>query len=338
MRIAVFLSMLVLLGPLSGCFGTSEVSVTDNTSIVDDASFDENITNVGNEDDQPTPVFSPYDVVCPDGTNETIQWGSVTCAAPVAFKAADVSNETLNLTLEWYNIASAEWGNFGPVELFIVGEDVEAAVDLEGRDLPRARPQVTDELRPSARRGVEALDAPAGHERARRLRRPLPADEEGHLSDLDELRANPRGGRRCAGDPSARGEVEAERILEDRAVLPHAAHEVVAISDEGRREVAAWRRQLRAAGLEPLAARCAASNAQGCTTVPTRLLDGVPHGEPSAEEPQRVTMLHQTKPRLAIVERRSWSPVVKLEVVDERGGHRVSRCRSLRRVLNRVPR
>lgn len=130
-HLAVLMCLIFLMAPLSGCFGTSEESVTDNTSIVDDASFDENITNGGNEGDQPKPVFSPYDVVCPDGTNETIQWGSVTCAAPDAFKAADVSNETLNLTLEWYNIASAEWGNFGPVELFIVGEDVEAAKDLE---------------------------------------------------------------------------------------------------------------------------------------------------------------------------------------------------------------
>ncbi|MBT3441784.1 MAG: hypothetical protein HN439_06695, partial [Euryarchaeota archaeon] len=99
-HLAVLMCLIFLMAPLSGCFGTSEESVTDNTSIVDDASFDENITNGGNEDDQPNPVFSPYDVVCPDGTNETIQWGSVTCAAPVAFKAADVSNETLNLTLE----------------------------------------------------------------------------------------------------------------------------------------------------------------------------------------------------------------------------------------------
>ena len=65
--------MIFLLGSLSGCIGNDE-SMEFST----DESGD-----------------SP-DVICPNGTNETINGSDVTCATPVAFKAADVSNETLN--------------------------------------------------------------------------------------------------------------------------------------------------------------------------------------------------------------------------------------------------
>jgi|AP95_1055475.scaffolds.fasta_scaffold07352_4 hypothetical protein len=60
-------------------------------------------------------------------------WGVPTSAAPVVFPASDVSQETIDLTLNWYNIASTEWGNFGPVEIYIVGESLAAASALEDR-------------------------------------------------------------------------------------------------------------------------------------------------------------------------------------------------------------
>ena len=38
-------------------------------------------------------------------------WGIVTSAAPEIFPSSDVSQETVDLTLKWFNIAAAEWGN-----------------------------------------------------------------------------------------------------------------------------------------------------------------------------------------------------------------------------------
>lgn len=142
--LAVLLCMIFLLGSLSGCIGNDEsmgssTDESDDSSPTDSGSDTDSGSNnttgttdtTNSTDSPPVEDDSPYDVICPDGTNETIQWGNVTCATPVAFKAADVSNETLNLTLEWYNIASSEWGNFGPVEIYVIGNDVDAAKDLE---------------------------------------------------------------------------------------------------------------------------------------------------------------------------------------------------------------
>ena len=140
-QIAIFICLVFLITPLSGCIGASEDEVSNDSTVGNDASSNEGTTdgsteNQSSETESPNsettePESSPYDVVCPDGSNETIQWGVPTCAEPTVFKASDVSNETLNLTLEWYRIATQKWGNFGPVELFIVGEDVEAAKELE---------------------------------------------------------------------------------------------------------------------------------------------------------------------------------------------------------------
>ena len=140
-QIAIFICLVFLIAPLSGCFGASEDDVSNDSTVGNDASSNEGTTdgsseNQSSESESPNsettePESSPYDVICPDGSNESIQWGVPTCAEPTVFKASDVSNETLNLTLEWYRIATQEWGNFGPVEIFIIGEDVEAAKELE---------------------------------------------------------------------------------------------------------------------------------------------------------------------------------------------------------------
>ena len=116
--LAVWLCMVLLSGSLAGCMSES---TEEDSSMVSP-----------NEDDVISTLSSPYDVVCPDGSNETVQWGRITCATPTVFWASDVPEEQVNLTLDWYNVAAAEWGNYGPVELFIVGNDVEAAEELEG--------------------------------------------------------------------------------------------------------------------------------------------------------------------------------------------------------------
>ncbi|MDB3858855.1 hypothetical protein N9289_02450 [Candidatus Poseidonia sp.] len=131
--LASFLCVIFILGPLAGCIAndeSSEPSDDASTSTTGDGTNGTSLPDT-TPDTPAEPAPSPYDVVCPDGTNETIQWGVATCAEPVVFKAADVSNETLNLTMEWYNVATEAWGNFGPVEVYIIGESVEASKDLE---------------------------------------------------------------------------------------------------------------------------------------------------------------------------------------------------------------
>ena len=66
-------------------------------------------------------------VTCANGETTSIEWGELTCAAPEVFAASDVSQSTIDLTLEWYNVATETWGNYGPVELYIVGTDLDAA-------------------------------------------------------------------------------------------------------------------------------------------------------------------------------------------------------------------
>ena len=112
--------------------GTTEGGTTEGGTTEDEAS-----------EPEPEPEAPPGAITCPDGTNGTLLWGMVTCAEPVVFKASDVSNETVNITMEWYNIAAEEWGNFGPVEIYIVGEDLEAAQALE--DLYCERHKALDE-------------------------------------------------------------------------------------------------------------------------------------------------------------------------------------------------
>ncbi|MBE82374.1 MAG: hypothetical protein CME21_07375, partial [Gemmatimonadetes bacterium] len=74
---------------------------------------------------------NPRTVKCKDGTTTVVEWGIETCAEPEVFAASDVSQETIDLTLEWYKVATEAWGNYGPVEVYIVGNDVEAAKGLE---------------------------------------------------------------------------------------------------------------------------------------------------------------------------------------------------------------
>ncbi len=105
---AIMLCLIFMFAPLSGCIEASD----------DDKDSEENPVN-------------PNQIICPDGTNGTIEWGVITCAEPEVFRTSDVSNETQSLTFEWYNIAATEWGNFGPVEIYIIGSDIDAAKQLE---------------------------------------------------------------------------------------------------------------------------------------------------------------------------------------------------------------
>jgi len=58
-------------------------------------------------------------------------WGQITFEKPKVFSANDVSQQTIDLTLKWYNVGAKAWGNYGPLEIWIVGSSKEAAKDLD---------------------------------------------------------------------------------------------------------------------------------------------------------------------------------------------------------------
>ena len=86
--LAVLLCMIFLLGSLSGCIGNDEsmessTDESDDPSPTDSGSDTDSGSNTttgttdttNSTDSPPVEDDSPYDVICPDGTNETIQWG-----------------------------------------------------------------------------------------------------------------------------------------------------------------------------------------------------------------------------------------------------------------------
>jgi len=65
----------------------------------------------------------------PDGDS----WGRETDALPEYYPAEDVPQSQIDLIARDYGTASAAWGNFGPIEFWIVGTDEMAAAALDRR-------------------------------------------------------------------------------------------------------------------------------------------------------------------------------------------------------------
>ena len=59
-----------------------------------------------------------------------IAWGK-TVSQPIVYAAADVTQEHIDVTVEWVNKAIELWGNYGPLELWIIGSSPEAAIGLD---------------------------------------------------------------------------------------------------------------------------------------------------------------------------------------------------------------
>ncbi len=82
-------------------------------------------------------VLAPFLLACQPQEEKTTttypedHWGEVTEALPNFYAASDVTTRHLELTKEWHEIAANEWGNFGPLEFWIVGKSEESAADLD---------------------------------------------------------------------------------------------------------------------------------------------------------------------------------------------------------------
>ena len=57
-----------------------------------------------------------------------IFWGK-----PEVYAAEDVSQATIDLTVEWVNKAISYWGNYGPLEIWIVGSGKEETIALDDK-------------------------------------------------------------------------------------------------------------------------------------------------------------------------------------------------------------
>ncbi len=80
-------------------------------------------------------IFScSADAIIPDPDDPVVTpdtWGQTTTTMPIVYAASDVSQATIDLTLKWYKIATDAWGNYGNIEIWIVGESADAAKALD---------------------------------------------------------------------------------------------------------------------------------------------------------------------------------------------------------------
>jgi len=58
-------------------------------------------------------------------------WGETMRGGAEFYAASDVSDANINLTKKWYEVASKAWGNYGPLEFWIVGSSKAAAEELD---------------------------------------------------------------------------------------------------------------------------------------------------------------------------------------------------------------
>ena len=58
-------------------------------------------------------------------------WGVLTSRAPDYYASEDVPKFKVDLTKKWHSYVSEKWGNYGPVEIWIVGSDIKAVQKLD---------------------------------------------------------------------------------------------------------------------------------------------------------------------------------------------------------------
>jgi hypothetical protein len=61
------------------------------------------------------------------------RWGKITRKEAEFYAASDVADSQVKLTEKWYKIAAGAWGNYGPLEFWVVGQDEQAAAELDKR-------------------------------------------------------------------------------------------------------------------------------------------------------------------------------------------------------------
>lgn len=71
--------------------------------------------------------------IVPTSRPEEDRWGKIIPEKAEFYAASDVPDSQISLTQTWYQISAREWGNYGPLEFWIVGRDEAAAAELDKR-------------------------------------------------------------------------------------------------------------------------------------------------------------------------------------------------------------
>tara|TARA_B100000809_G_scaffold250367_1_gene282754 strand:- start:2134 stop:3060 length:927 start_codon:yes stop_codon:yes gene_type:complete len=66
-----------------------------------------------------------------DGNGCEIIWGEETNALPDYNYTADIETDQLNQIIEYYTIANEAWGNYGPLEFWVIGTNISDAEELD---------------------------------------------------------------------------------------------------------------------------------------------------------------------------------------------------------------
>ncbi len=119
--------ILLLLVAMCGGSSTSLPAPTEEEQNIVEEEFSEESTNA-TEEEQNIVVEDSQEIE--EETSEEIAWGKTT-NQPTVYAAADVTQEHIDVTVEWVNKAIELWGNYGPLELWIIGSSPEAAIGLD---------------------------------------------------------------------------------------------------------------------------------------------------------------------------------------------------------------
>ena len=121
----------ILLLLVSFCGGTTEPGSATSEDVSVEAN--EATPEVKNENDQEqieSKETSDEETTTTSVSESKILWGA-TDAKPEVYAAADVSQTTIDLTVEWVNKAIGYWGSYGPLEIWIVGTGKDEVIALD---------------------------------------------------------------------------------------------------------------------------------------------------------------------------------------------------------------
>ena len=103
----------------------SVVDIILNNQVADDIS-DMNYDNTTGILD----ILILVDIVL-EGNGCEIIWGEETNALPHYYYTTDIEDDQINQIIEYYTIAKGAWGNYGPLEFWVVGTNISDAEELD---------------------------------------------------------------------------------------------------------------------------------------------------------------------------------------------------------------
>jgi len=91
---------------------------------------EETTTTTVNEEETTTTTVNEEETTTTCVNENKLLWGC-TDAKPEVYAAEDVSQATIDLTVEWVNKAIGHWGSYGPLEIWIVGTGKDEVIALD---------------------------------------------------------------------------------------------------------------------------------------------------------------------------------------------------------------